>query len=479
MIVSSLRNQIGYHSDLVSRSKRGTFLFALLVSSSASFCTLLHPSRVGYRRRIDSRSLNSRDSLRPSLADTRMFMSSTTESLSETIRLAYAESETDGILALAASMNDADFEVDDLIDATIQAADDNKGKVASILNAFIGSCCVLPDRDVASARVVELLEAYESLAEDRGITPDIVSYSLAFQCLFQDEDSSELADHILEKAARMSKKSSGSKRRKILAASRRKQPSTCTDAEESMRDLCGADFRVLHETEDLVVINKPSGIPCFHKKLTTAGKIGKGKKKGSTGARADVSLEDALLNCNVPLSTLNPEALGLVHRLDRASSGCMVLAKSDAMHAQLLAEFFLRRTQKKYLALLQKSSGAQIPERGQITSLVDGRPAKSEFHVLEDFGGRAALVEFEIETGRKHQIRVHSAEGLASPVLLDKLYESSSEQSDEIDVLLPIKDSKHHIFLHASSLSIPGYEIHVKASSPSWWDPALDYFRQL
>jgi len=247
------------------------------------------------------------------------------------------------------------------------------------------------------------------------------------------------------------------------------------------------------ETDDFAVVNKPSGIPCFHKKKTTAGKIkrGKGKKKkgksngnaDSLESSSDVSLEDALVSCNVVLSTLNPEALGLVHRLDRGSSGCIVFAKSNDMHAKLVSEFFLRRTTKKYVALLRESSESSIPEAGSglIDHPVSRRPARSQYSLLERYKSssdeecedNAALVEFEIFTGRKHQIRVHAAEVLGSPVWGDPLYGSSDDRSNGAK---PSNDISKRILLHAHRLTIPQLDIEVESPIPTWWDSTISTF---
>jgi 23S rRNA-/tRNA-specific pseudouridylate synthase len=394
-------------------------------------------------------------------------------SLAEEIRKVYKDDETDGILKLAASMKTTDFDVDELIAGTLEAVQEKKGEVASIMNALIGSCCLMEDRETASDRVQELLEAYEELEETKNITPDIVTFSLAYKALSLDADSIDFADFVLDTAVRKSKKMAGGKRRKTVASSRRKSSSTCSASEDELKTLIGEDFSVLHETDDFVVINKPSGVPCFHKKKTTAGKIKKGKGKQKYMA-SDVSLEDALLNCNIPLSTLNPEAMGLVHRLDRGSSGCMVLAKTDEMHANLVAEFFLRRTQKRYLALVAPAPDSSVSDEGYIDLPVDGRPAKSKYRVVERYGtGAAALLEFDIYTGRKHQVRIHAAEGLSSPVLMDNLYSSGRQDSTELENLVKFNEGKQHFFLHSSSLVIPENGIDVKAPLPSWWDDTI------
>ena len=81
---------------------------------------------------------------------------------------------------------------------------------------------------------------------------------------------------------------------------------------------------------------------------TSAGKKKKKKGKNREPTDLDMSLVDALLHCNVVLSTLNPESQGLVHRLDRGTSGCILLAKTDEMHARAVAEFYCRNAKKTY-----------------------------------------------------------------------------------------------------------------------------------
>jgi 23S rRNA-/tRNA-specific pseudouridylate synthase len=375
--------------------------------------------------------------------------------------------------------------------------DKNKGAVASIMNALIGACCYHAtnntlhaddDEDdelkaLLSDRMDSLLLSYGNLDESKGISPDIVSYSLAYTALRTDPNKKSLADTILNMAIKRAKKIAGGKRRKILASSRRKAVSSFTESEPELKELLGSDFEVLMETDDFAVINKPSGVPCFHLKTTTAGKIKKKKKKGKDkddthppSKPSDISLEDALVDCNVPLSTLNPDAVGLVHRIDRGSSGCMVIAKSDEMHARLLSEFFLRRTTKKYLTLVQQSSTSSIAEdEGWIDQPVDNRPAKSKYRVIERYPSEnnIALLEFEIFTGRKHQIRVHASEALSSPVLNDVLY---SKGRDE-DKVSSSKNSDQ-FFLHASNLSIPRLGIDVVSPIPSWWNITIAELQQ-
>jgi 23S rRNA-/tRNA-specific pseudouridylate synthase len=483
------RNQVPFRrlvmSGLVGRYAYCSMVFALVLSTSDGLCPIrLSRPIVNQRQSFHlSSSTLSHNKIQAVTFSTRLHQSTDSEqisSLEQEIRRAYEKDETDGILKLASSMHkSSDFDVDEIVPAALEATEGNKGEVASIMNALIGSCCLLEDREIASGRVQQLLEAYEELEETKDISPDIVTVSLAYKAFSLNPESIDLAEFVLEQGLRQSKKAAGGKRRKKLASSRRKSSSTCTAAESELKRLCGDDFAVLLETDDFVVINKPSGVPCFHKKATTAGKIRKGKGKKDLSASVDISLEDALLNCNVPLSTLNPEALGLVHRLDRGSSGCMVVAKTDKMHATLVSEFFLRRTKKKYLTIVAPAPDPSVPEEGFIDLPVDERPARSKYRVVERCGTAAALLEFDIYTGRKHQVRVHAAEGLSCPVLLDTLYKIDEDEGSGLENLVEIDGSKQQFFLHASSLSIPEFGIDVEAPLPSWWDATVSSLKEI
>jgi 23S rRNA-/tRNA-specific pseudouridylate synthase len=381
--------------------------------------------------------------------------------LVDDVRKAYQIGETDGILEYAASLDSSAIRVDDIVSVTLDVAEGRSGEVASMMNAWIGACSIMEDRKVASDLVLGLVEAFEELEEDRNIAPDIVTYSLAYSALHEDLSRQGSAAYFVQEAARRSKKAAGGKRRKALAVARRKgRVANVKDLEDDLRRLCGEDFCVLHETDDLFVINKPSGVPCFHRKTTTAGKIRKGK--GPVTAE-DISLEDALITCNAPMSTLNPEALGVVHRLDRGSSGCLVLAKNEETHALLVSEFFLRRTGKLYTTILSPWSNPSVPEEGSIDHPVDGRPAKSRYRLLERVGPDVAIIEFEIFTGRKHQIRVHASEVLGSPVYMDTMYGEDKKSNV----------GKGRFLLHSSKLQIPKFGLDVEAPRPLWWNDVI------
>ncbi|MGH9481387.1 MAG: RluA family pseudouridine synthase [Terriglobales bacterium] len=191
-------------------------------------------------------------------------------------------------------------------------------------------------------------------------------------------------------------------------------------------------LEVLYEDDDLAVVNKAAGL------LVHPG-------AGQSGG----TLVHALLHRYRDLSSLGGEARpGIVHRLDRFTSGVMVVARNDYAHRRLAEQFQGRRVEKVYLALVQGTMAAPAAEiklairrdrrhRLRMTARAShgdaGREAHTRFQVLEAFrpppGTPAARrsassfswLEVRIHTGRTHQIRVHMA-ALGHPVVGDRLY---------------------------------------------------------
>lgn len=175
---------------------------------------------------------------------------------------------------------------------------------------------------------------------------------------------------------------------------------------------------ILYEDDYLLVINKPEGM------LSVPGK-----------GDADSVYQR--------LSILYPEATGpiIVHRLDMATSGLLLAAKTKEAHQDLQAQFKNRTIQKRYIALLegevpQDEGEIRLPlcpdpldRPRQIVSEEFGKPALTHYRVLERTSGKT-LIAFYPQTGRTHQLRVHAAhpQGLHCPILGDKLYGRKAER---------------------------------------------------
>jgi len=173
---------------------------------------------------------------------------------------------------------------------------------------------------------------------------------------------------------------------------------------------------VLFEDDDLIVINKPAGLTVHP---------GAGQREHT--------LVNALLSHCATLSGIGgKERPGIVHRLDKETSGCLVVAKNDIAHRELSKQFATRTVEKIYLALvagkLRKAAGVieekigRHPvhrQRMRVTSL-RGRTAKTEYRVIRS-SDQASLIECRLHSGRTHQIRVH-LHHLGHAILGDKVY---------------------------------------------------------
>jgi 23S rRNA pseudouridine1911/1915/1917 synthase len=219
-------------------------------------------------------------------------------------------------------------------------------------------------------------------------------------------------------------------------------------------------LHILHEDKYLAVIDKPAGMMVH----AGAGSTDDDRNRGT--------LVNALLFHFNKLSDIGGDLRpGIVHRLDKQTSGLILVAKDDSTHRKLGEMFSQRQVAKTYLALLhghlkKDDTTVTLPiardlsRRTRMTTRrADGRTAVSHFHVVERLNtpyGPFTLVEVRIETGRTHQIRVH-AQSLGHPVAGDTLYGAPG--------LIPNLAADLQLnrnFLHAANLSLVHPQTHKR-----------------
>ncbi|MFN8530967.1 MAG: RluA family pseudouridine synthase [Anaerolineae bacterium] len=226
------------------------------------------------------------------------------------------------------------------------------------------------------------------------------------------------------------------------------------------------ELDVLYEDDDLAVINKPAGL-IVHP--------GAGNERG-TLANAILARYPQIAQINI-----SPKRRGIVHRLDKDTSGLILVAKHNMAMHKLMRQFQERTVEKYYLALVEK---APKTTTGRIDAPIDrdpknrkkmavikrGNPAVSEFVVLETFREGQTLVQVKLLTGRTHQIRVHM-EFIGAPVVGDRIYGYRKQR-------IPLKGQ----FLHAAKLAFDhprtGERMTFEAPLPERLQTILDDLRK-
>ncbi len=207
---------------------------------------------------------------------------------------------------------------------------------------------------------------------------------------------------------------------------------------------------IVYEDDALAVINKPAGM------MVHAG-------AGATDdARNRGTLVNALLHHLKSLSGVGGELRpGIVHRLDKETSGLIVVAKNDDAHRKLSSQFAAREVKKKYVALVhgwvkkdsatiaQSISRDPVRRMRMTTRLEGGRAAVTHYRVvrrLDTKFGKFTLLDVKIDTGRTHQIRVHVA-AMGHPVVGDTMYGAPKQARGKNAVIGLTRN-----FLHAAEL---------------------------
>ncbi|MDX1680823.1 MAG: RluA family pseudouridine synthase [Akkermansiaceae bacterium] len=226
-------------------------------------------------------------------------------------------------------------------------------------------------------------------------------------------------------------------------------------------------LEVLHEDEDLIVIMKPHGMVVH-----------------PAAGNPDGTVVNALLHhCRGKLSGIGGvERPGIVHRLDKDTSGCLVVAKSDAAHRSLVEQFSERSTMEKlYLAVTR---GVPKPAQDTVFTHIGRHPVnRQKMAVVNPPGGKPAITDYVVKatdpstgtalvlchlhTGRTHQIRVH-LHHKGTPIVGDPIYGKPSKEAGLPDRLM----------LHAWKLSfthpVRGEKVSFEAPVPSEFKPWLD-----
>jgi 23S rRNA pseudouridine955/2504/2580 synthase len=246
------------------------------------------------------------------------------------------------------------------------------------------------------------------------------------------------------------------------------QPKPESGGKFSMADLERLRKRIIHDDADIVAFDKPAGL---------AVQGGTGIKKSLDKMAAALFPHDNIL---------------LVHRLDRETSGVIVLAKNQRAAQALAAEFQSQAAGKEYLALL-----AGVPRRGR--GVIDNfmtrgrvfdkeeaeafkaetglRPqrAVTKYRVLNELPGVMAWVQFLPETGRTHQLRLHAAFSLDAPIVGDALYGKESGQGKDPGLRAMIESDNLFLFAHQLTFRHPGTgkNMTIRAQLPEFMKSVL------
>lgn len=218
---------------------------------------------------------------------------------------------------------------------------------------------------------------------------------------------------------------------------------------------------VLYEDNDIIVVNKPKGLVVH-----------------PANGNPDGTLVNALMKiCKGTLSGIGGEIRpGIVHRLDKDTSGVLIVAKNDKAHLALCEQIKNREVKKTYLALtrgiikeneatINMPIGRSTTDRKKMAVIKTGKEAITHFKVLERFKENT-LLEINLETGRTHQIRVHLSQ-IGYPIVGDMVYSNGKNKFGVQGQMLHAWKIK---FMHP----ITGKKMEIEAPLPQYFEKILD-----
>ena len=218
---------------------------------------------------------------------------------------------------------------------------------------------------------------------------------------------------------------------------------------------------IIYEDSDIIVVNKPKGMVVH-----------------PANGNPDGTLANAIMNiCKDSLSGIGGEIRpGIVHRIDKDTSGLLIIAKNDKAHINLSQQIKNREITKRYVALVRgvvKENKATIDmpigrsnsDRKKMSVKKDGKNAITHFEVIKRYNGYTYL-DLKIDTGRTHQIRVHLSE-IGYPIVGDEVYSNGKNPFN-------VKGQ----MLHAKSLDfkhpITGKAMHLEAPIPTYFEDVIN-----
>ena len=220
-------------------------------------------------------------------------------------------------------------------------------------------------------------------------------------------------------------------------------------------------IEIIYEDNDIIVVNKPKGLVVH-----------------PANGNPDGTLVNAIMAiCKESLSGIGGELRpGIVHRLDKDTSGLLIVAKNDRAHINMSEQIKNHEVRKIYIALVRgvvqedeatidMPIGRSTKDRKKMAVVKDGKNAVTHFKVLKRYP-KYTLLEIKIDTGRTHQIRVHMAE-IGHPVVGDMIYSNGKNDFGVEGQMLHAKslDFKH---------PITGEKMHLEADLPEYFKRILE-----